>query len=126
MTTGLEIELQAGQKCAVTIGKRAEPGEVIAVSGEHILIRCGGFKYFRAPDDIAFTAEQVADKLGLAKRTVSAMVRSGEMPGRKIGHKTIIGRAAFEDWLGGGAVTRGKAKGRRIANSVSAARGRRN
>jgi excisionase family DNA binding protein len=46
-----------------------------------------------------FTAEQVAERLGVAASDVIAAVESGELKGRKIGSQLRITKAALDDFL---------------------------
>lgn len=57
-------------------------------------------------DDLAdvITAEQAAAVLQCTTNHVYAMVRQGDLPGRKIGRLVRIPKAQFERWLRGESV----------------------
>jgi len=44
---------------------------------------------------------ELADFLGISRKTLGKMVESGEIPGRKIGTRYFFSRKAVEDWLSG-------------------------
>jgi excisionase family DNA binding protein len=48
------------------------------------------------------TVEQAADLLQLSPDTLYAMLRRGEVPGKKLGGQWRIPRAPFMDWLHAG------------------------
>ncbi len=47
-----------------------------------------------------FTADEVADMLGLDRKSVYAAARAGEIPSRRIGRRVLFPRAAILSWLG--------------------------
>ena len=50
-------------------------------------------------DRATFTAQELADLLGVSLVMVYRMLKNGEIPRRRAGRKYIIPRSAVEDWL---------------------------
>ena len=48
---------------------------------------------------LAFSIEEVANALGVSVRHAYSMARTGELPARRLGHRWIVPRAAFDEWL---------------------------
>lgn len=46
-----------------------------------------------------YTVAEVAELLSLSTGTTYALVRSGEIPARKVGNRWVIPRQRFHDWL---------------------------
>jgi excisionase family DNA binding protein len=46
-----------------------------------------------------YTVDDVATILGLARCIAYALVRDGSIPARRLGHRWVIPKAAFHDWL---------------------------
>lgn len=53
-------------------------------------------------DKVVFTPEEVARALGLHANSVYSMLKRGDLPGIKAGHKWLISKKRFEAWLDGG------------------------
>ena len=47
------------------------------------------------------TVDQVAELLGLDRKTVYTAVANGELPSRRLGRRILIPTASFVMWLGG-------------------------
>jgi excisionase family DNA binding protein len=56
----------------------------------------------------SLTIAEAAALTGLSPSTVKARLRDGQLPGRKVGERWVISRAALEAWMNGESVTRGK------------------
>jgi excisionase family DNA binding protein len=52
-----------------------------------------------ATNRAVYTVLEVAQLLSLSRNTAYAMVRRGEIPGRKIGDRWVIPKARFHAWL---------------------------
>jgi excisionase family DNA binding protein len=55
------------------------------------------FNDFKAAD--IYTVRQVAGRLGLGASLVYTLIRSGEIPGRRLGRRWIVPRSLFHSWL---------------------------
>ena len=54
----------------------------------------------QAPETIALDKTQTAKRLGLAPNTVSKLLESGQLRGRKVGSRWIISARAIAEFLG--------------------------
>ncbi len=54
------------------------------------------------PPSAVLTADQVAELLGVNRKTVYAAVERGEIPHRRLGARVLFSRAAIMRWLDGG------------------------
>jgi excisionase family DNA binding protein len=52
---------------------------------------------------VTYTAPEVAEMLGISRATVYVLLRSGEIPARRVGSRWIIARRRFDSWLDGDA-----------------------
>jgi len=50
-------------------------------------------------DTLVLTVPEVAALLRVNVKTVYAAIAAGELPGKKVGRRTIVPRAALLDWL---------------------------
>ena len=46
------------------------------------------------------TVPEIAERLGICKETIYAMLRNHEIPNLRHGHRFIVSRAAYEHWEG--------------------------
>ena len=56
----------------------------------------------RKIDPIGYNLEEIAEALRIHPETAARLLRSGELPGRKIGREWRISLRAVEDWLASG------------------------
>ena len=74
-----------------------------APGGSHVAdvidIRTGGIVLM--PARVTYTVPEVAALLGISRATAYAMLRTGEIPARRIGSRWIIACRRFDLWLQG-------------------------
>lgn len=51
---------------------------------------------------LVFTADELAVRLGMDRKTVYDGAARGEIPSRRVGRRVLFPRAAIELWLAGG------------------------
>lgn len=72
------------------IEEAADPGSAVEVAADQ-------------PPRAAYTVREVADLLGLSTGTTYALVRSGDIPARRMGGRWIVPKRRFHRWLDRGA-----------------------
>lgn len=56
------------------------------------------------PGRVTYTVPEVAALLGISRATTYVLLKSGEIPARRIGSRWIIARCRFNAWLESGDV----------------------
>ena len=56
------------------------------------------------PGRVTYTVSEVATLLGISRATTYLLLKSGEIPARRIGSRWIIARCRFNAWLESGDV----------------------
>jgi excisionase family DNA binding protein len=56
----------------------------------------------REIEPIGYTLEEIAEALRIHPETAAKLLRTGELPGRKIGREWRISPKAVEEWLASG------------------------
>lgn len=56
----------------------------------------------RQIEPIGYTLEEIAEALRIHPETAAKLLRTGELPGRKIGREWRISPKAVEEWLASG------------------------
>ncbi|GAA3613003.1 helix-turn-helix domain-containing protein [Microlunatus ginsengisoli] len=74
---------------------QTEPFEKAAQLANVISIRRGE----PAPTRVTYTVPEVASLLGISCATTYVLLRTGEIPARRIGSRWIIARRLFNAWL---------------------------
>ena len=53
----------------------------------------------QAPEPAVYTVAEVADLLSLSLGSAYALVRTGDIPAKKLGGRWVVPRRRFHDWL---------------------------
>jgi excisionase family DNA binding protein len=56
------------------------------------------------PERLAYSVDEAAQVLGVARETIYELIRSGELRSRKAGSRRIIGRHHLLEFLDGGSL----------------------